>query len=162
LDSPDRALRTAHLVNVSHLMVDAQPTAVIAETTSWEAYPELWPRLLDEVWSVVRPRRSEIAPGRNVMFYKDAVPNVEVGVEVAERATAPRLVLHELADQADRLARVPATAHLGLQCRPDGARNGQQAACLPLLVQPVHRRRLDIDLGVVPERLELRAGAEMD
>lgn len=65
------------------LTVGAQPTAVIAETTSWEAYPELWPRLLDEVWSAVRPRRGEIAPGRNVMLYKDDVPNVEVGVEVA-------------------------------------------------------------------------------
>ena len=68
---------------MSLLLVDAQPTAVIAVTTSWEAYPELWPRLLDEVWSAVRPRRTEIAPGRNVMLYKDDVPNVEVGVEVA-------------------------------------------------------------------------------
>ena len=70
-------------MSLSQLVVDARPTAVIAETTSWEEYPELWPRLLDEVWSVVRPRRSQIAPGRNVMLYKDDVPNVEVGVEVA-------------------------------------------------------------------------------
>ena len=73
---------TAHAVNVSHVTVQAQPTAVIVEMTSWEAYPETWPRLLDEVWSAVRPRRGEIAPGRNVMLYDD-VPNVEVGVEVA-------------------------------------------------------------------------------
>jgi effector-binding domain-containing protein len=73
----------AQPVNVSQVTVYAQPTAVIAETTSWEAYPALWPRLLDEVWSVVRPKRGEIAPGRNVMLYKDEVPNVEVGVEVA-------------------------------------------------------------------------------
>ena len=70
-------------MNVSQLVVDAQPTAVIAETTTWEEYPELWPRLLDEVWSAVGPRRTQIAPGRNVMLYKDDVPNVEVGVEVA-------------------------------------------------------------------------------
>jgi hypothetical protein len=70
-------------VNVAHSTVDAQPTAVIAETTTWQAYPEVWPRLLDEVWSAVRPSRSTIAPGRNVMLYKDDVPNVEVGVEVA-------------------------------------------------------------------------------
>ena len=76
-------------MNVSQLTVHAQPTAVIAETTSWEGYPELWPRLLDEVWSAVRPRRSEIVPGRNVMLYKDDVPNVEVGVEVAG-SFAPR------------------------------------------------------------------------
>ena len=29
-------------------------------------------------------------------------------------------------------------------------------------MQPVHLRRLDVDLGVVPERLELRAGAQMN
>ena len=70
-------------MNVSQMTVQAQPTAVIAETTTWEAYPGLWPRLLDEVWSMVRTRRGEIAPGRNVMLYKDDVPNVEVGVEAA-------------------------------------------------------------------------------
>lgn len=69
--------------NVSQVTVHAQLTAIIAETTSWEAYPEIWPRLLDEVWSAIRSRRGEIAPGRNVMLYKDDVPNVEVGVEVA-------------------------------------------------------------------------------
>jgi len=29
------------VVDVSQLTVEAQPTAVIAEATSWEAYPEL-------------------------------------------------------------------------------------------------------------------------
>jgi hypothetical protein len=75
-------------VNVSRLTVQARPTAVIAETTSWEMFPEIWPQLLDEVWSAVRPRSGQIGPGRNVMLYKDDVPNVEVGVEVAE-AFAP-------------------------------------------------------------------------
>jgi effector-binding domain-containing protein len=72
-------------MNVAQLTIRAQPTAVIAETTSWDAYPEIWPRLLDEVWSAVRPRRSTFLPGRNVMLYRDDVPNVEVGVEVAGR-----------------------------------------------------------------------------
>lgn len=70
-------------MNVSQLVVDVRLTAVVAETTSWEAYPDLWGRLLEEVWSAVGPRRSEVVPGRNVMLYKDEVPNVEVGVEVA-------------------------------------------------------------------------------
>lgn len=70
-------------MNVLQLTARAQPTAVIAESTSWEAYPEVWGRLLNEVWSNVRPRRATIVPGRNVMLYKDDVPNVEVGVEVA-------------------------------------------------------------------------------
>ena len=84
-------------MNVSQVTVHAQPTAVIAETTSWEAYPEIWPRLLDEVWSAVRPRRSEIVPGRNVMLYKDDVPNVEVGVEVGGSFTPlGRIIASEL------------------------------------------------------------------
>ena len=63
-----------------------RPTAVIVETTTWEAFPTLWGTLLDEVWAAVRST-DQIAPGRNVMLYKDDLPNVEVGVEVAEPFT---------------------------------------------------------------------------
>jgi hypothetical protein len=73
----------AQRVDVSQVTVHGQPTAIVAETTSWEAYPQRWPLLLDEVWSAVRSSAEQIAPGRNVMLYKDDVPNVEVGVEVA-------------------------------------------------------------------------------
>jgi effector-binding domain-containing protein len=84
-------------VKVSVLTVDARPTAVIRERTSWEAYPEVWPRLLEEVWSTLRPRRDEIGPGRNVMLYKDDVPKVEVGVEVSGSfAPAGRIVASAL------------------------------------------------------------------
>jgi len=69
--------------------VAPRPTAVVAETTTWEALPTLWSRLLDEVYAVVRPR-PELSPSRgtghlwqNVMLYKDDVPSVEVGVLVA-------------------------------------------------------------------------------
>jgi effector-binding domain-containing protein len=41
----------------------------------------LWSELLSEVWAFVRG--TDLSPGRNVMLYKDDVPNVEVGVEVA-------------------------------------------------------------------------------
>jgi effector-binding domain-containing protein len=96
-------------VNLSQLTVHAQPTAVIAETTSWEAYPEIWPRLLDEVWSAVKPRRTEIAPGRNVMLYKDDVPNVEVGVEIGG-SFAP---LGRIVASALPAGRVAMTTHRG-------------------------------------------------
>jgi hypothetical protein len=56
------------------------PTAVVREVTSWDAFPALWPRLLDEVWAFVRG--SGIDAGRNVMVYRDDRPAVEVGVEV--------------------------------------------------------------------------------
>jgi effector-binding domain-containing protein len=65
--------------------------------SSWVAYPEVWPRLLDEVWSAVRPGRTEIGPGRNVMLYRDDVPNVEVGVEVSGSFVSfERLIASEL------------------------------------------------------------------
>src|SRR6476659_48434 len=86
---------------------------------------------------------------------------VVVEVADAEFANLPRLVFHELADQAHRFAGVPAAADLGLECGPDGAWNRQQAAGLPLLVQLVDRCRLDVDLGVVPEGLELGTRAQM-
>ena len=56
------------------------PTAVVAEATTWEEFPRVWKGLLDEVWVFVRG--SGLTAGRNVMLYKDHVPNVEVGVEV--------------------------------------------------------------------------------
>ena len=68
--------------SVIEVETPARPTAVIAEVTTWDEFSALWPRLLDEVWAAVRSR-DEIEPNRNVMLYKDDLPNVEVGVEVA-------------------------------------------------------------------------------
>lgn len=59
-----------------------QRTAVIAEATTWGAFPGRWPALLGEVWEVVRANGA-LTPNRNVMLYLDDVPNVEIGVEVA-------------------------------------------------------------------------------
>jgi effector-binding domain-containing protein len=56
------------------------PTAVIAASTTWDEFPELWGSLIAEVWTFLRG--SDLAAGRNVMLYKDDVPNVEVGAEV--------------------------------------------------------------------------------
>jgi effector-binding domain-containing protein len=65
---------------VTLVRTDAMPTAVIAEATTWEAFPSLWPALLDEVWAFVR--QAGLEAGRNVMVYRDDVPHVEVVVEV--------------------------------------------------------------------------------
>ena len=68
-------------------MVTTAPshTAVVAETTTWEAFPRLWGELLAEVWTFVRA--SNLSAGRNVMLYKDDGPSVEVGVEVQSSFT---------------------------------------------------------------------------
>ncbi len=59
--------------------VTARPTAVVAATTTWRAFPTLWPRLSGEVWACLRA--GGIDRGcPNVMLYRDDVPNVEVGV----------------------------------------------------------------------------------
>ncbi len=61
---------------------EAQPTAVVAVATTWAEFPTLWPKLLDEVYGFVRGGGAT-QDGHNVMLYRDDVPNVEVGVQVA-------------------------------------------------------------------------------
>jgi effector-binding domain-containing protein len=73
---------------VSFVIVDPRPTAVVAQTTSWERFPSLWRQLLDEVYQYVRGRE-DLATGdgterwQNVMLYRDDTPEAEVGVLVA-------------------------------------------------------------------------------
>ena len=63
--------------------VAARPTAVVAATTTWPEFPALWVPLLDEVWACLRA--GGVTRGcRNVMLYRDDVPNVEVGVELTQ------------------------------------------------------------------------------
>lgn len=62
--------------------VAARPTAVVAATTTWQEFPTLWMELLDEVWACLRAERVDRGC-RNVMFYRDDVPHVEVGVELS-------------------------------------------------------------------------------
>ncbi len=90
--------------------VDAaeQPTAVVAETTTWADFPTLWPRLLETVWAAVRSS-TEITPNRNVMLYKDDVPNVEIGVEVSE----PIPDLGQVVGSTLPAGRVATTTHHG-------------------------------------------------
>ncbi len=90
--------------------VDAaeQPTAVVAETTTWAAFPTLWPRLLETVRAAVRSS-AEITPNRNVMLYKDDVPNVAIGVEVSE----PIPDLGQVVASSLPAGRVAATTHHG-------------------------------------------------
>ena len=63
--------------------VAARPTAVVAATTTWQEFPTLWGKLLDEVWACLRA--GGVQRGcRNVMLYLDNVPHVEVGVELTQ------------------------------------------------------------------------------
>ncbi len=75
-------------MEVTVLEVDPRPTAVVAETTSWQEFPARWKPMLDEVYAFVRGQEA-LEPGgddagtwRNVMLYKDERPSVEVGVLV--------------------------------------------------------------------------------
>jgi len=68
-----------HLVEL--ITVEPRPTAVVAAATTWPDFPALWKGMLDEVWACLRA--AGINRGcRNVMLYKDDVPNVEIGVEL--------------------------------------------------------------------------------
>ncbi len=70
------------------MTVEARPTAVVAQATTWTEFPKLWGTLLGQVYEFVRPH-PELATGdggerwQNVMLYKDQRPDVEVGVLVS-------------------------------------------------------------------------------
>jgi effector-binding domain-containing protein len=75
--SEDEDAGVAHEVTLN--IVEARPTAIVAATTTWREFPALWGQLLGEVWGCLRA--GGIDRGcRNVMLYRDDVPNVEVGV----------------------------------------------------------------------------------
>jgi effector-binding domain-containing protein len=66
----------------------ARPTIVVARATTWSTFPTSWRSMLDEVYAALTAAGArEIEDGeprwRNVMLYKDDVPNVEVGVLAA-------------------------------------------------------------------------------
>jgi effector-binding domain-containing protein len=61
--------------------VNARPIAVVAARTTWRDFPTQWKPMLDEVYACFR-RHDSPKQGCNVMFYKDDVPNIEVGVEL--------------------------------------------------------------------------------
>jgi effector-binding domain-containing protein len=58
---------------MERVVVPERPTLVVVETTTWDAFPALWGKLLDGVCAVV-------AGKTNVMLYRDDTPTVEVGV----------------------------------------------------------------------------------
>jgi effector-binding domain-containing protein len=68
---------------VSLIDAQARPTAVVAATTTWEAFPTVWRGLLDEAWACLRSGGIE-GGCPNVMLYLDDVPHVEVGVELRQ------------------------------------------------------------------------------
>src|SRR4029450_1930458 len=77
-----RAERSPLYYEVSVRTTAESPTAVVAQATTWEEFPALWRSLLDEVYGFLR-RGGATQSGHNVMLFRDDVPNVEVGVQVA-------------------------------------------------------------------------------
>ena len=67
---------------VSVRMTAESPTAVVAQATTWDEFPALWRSLLDEVYGFLRSGGAT-QTGHNIMLFRDDVPNVEVGVQVA-------------------------------------------------------------------------------
>jgi effector-binding domain-containing protein len=75
----------AMAVGITMKSIEPTPTAVVAAEATWAEFPKMWMPMLDEVWSFLRGDApgSLYDHGHNVMLYKDDVPNVEVGVQVA-------------------------------------------------------------------------------
>jgi effector-binding domain-containing protein len=87
---------------------EACPTAVVAQQTTWEEFPALWGRLLDEVYTFLRDGGAT-QEGHNVMLYRDDVPNVEVGVQV----TGPFTPAGRVVPSVLPAGRVATTIHRG-------------------------------------------------
>ncbi len=62
-------------------VVAGRPTAVVAATTTWQDFPAQWKPMLDHVYACLH-RHGSSGQGRNVMLYKNDIPQVEVGVEL--------------------------------------------------------------------------------
>jgi effector-binding domain-containing protein len=74
--------------DVEVVVEPARPTAVVSATTTWDEFPHVWKVLLDQVYAFLATS-DVVQTGHNVMLYKDDVPNVEVGVEVADAFSSP-------------------------------------------------------------------------
>jgi effector-binding domain-containing protein len=93
---------------VTVVEVEARPTAVVAATTTWQEFPTLWRELSGEVWACLRA--GGIQRGcRNVTLYLDAVPHVEVGVEL----TQPCQLTGRVVSSALPAGEVAMTTHWG-------------------------------------------------
>jgi effector-binding domain-containing protein len=100
------------------------PTAVVAQETTWEDFPGLWRSLLDEVYAFLRGGGATQS-GHNVMLYRDDVPNVEVGVQVAGTfAPSGRVVPSALP-----AGRVASAIHRGSYDELDGAHRAIREWC---------------------------------
>ena len=93
---------------VSVVSVEARPTAVVAETTTWRDFPVSWGQLSGEVWDCLRA--GGIDRGcPNVMLYLDDVPHVEVGVLL----TQPCPLTGRVVASSLPAGRVATTVHQG-------------------------------------------------
>ncbi|MEU0878315.1 GyrI-like domain-containing protein [Lentzea sp. NPDC005914] len=109
---------------VSVSEVAARPTAVVAATTTWAEFPRLWQPALDEVWACLRA--GGITRGcRNIMLYRDDVPNVEIGVEL----TVPCPLTGRVVASQLPAARVATTVHIGSYAELDAAHRAVLAWC---------------------------------
>jgi hypothetical protein len=93
-------------------------TAVVKANTTWREFPKLWRPMLDDVWAFLGAHPRLRADGHNVMVYRNAVPEVEVAVEVGVQVTGPfepsgRVVPSRLPDGEAATARAATLAELG-------------------------------------------------
>jgi effector-binding domain-containing protein len=110
---------------ISLRTVAACPTAVVAQATTWAEFPGLWVQLLDEVYACLRSGGAAEL-GQNVMLYRDDVPNVEVGVQVAGSFTPSGRVI----PSALPAGQVATTVHRGPYDRLDAAHQAVRAWCV--------------------------------
>jgi effector-binding domain-containing protein len=100
-------------------------TAVVALATTWPELPAAAGAAFDDVWALLGSEEDLRRDGHNVILYKDAVPHVEVGVEVTRSFEAAGRVEPSTLP-AGTVAR---TVHRGSYAGLPGAHEAVRAWC---------------------------------
>jgi effector-binding domain-containing protein len=105
------------------------PTAVVRANTTWREFPALWPKLLDEVWAMLRSTPGLRADGHNVMLYRHTLPGVELAVEVGVQVTGSFRTSSRVVPSTLPAADVATTVHAGTPAEIGAAHAAVRAWC---------------------------------
>jgi effector-binding domain-containing protein len=107
----------------------ACPTAVVKANTTWQEFPALWPRLLDQVWAFLRTTPGLGTDGHNVMLYRHDPSGVEVAVEVGVQVARPFEGTGRVAPSTLPAAETATTVHTGTPAEIGAAHAAVKAWC---------------------------------
>jgi effector-binding domain-containing protein len=105
------------------------PTAVVKANTTWRAFPTLWRTLLDEVWAFLGATPGLGTEGHNIMLYRNAVPDVEVAVEVGVQVARSFEAAGRVVPSTLPAVKAATTVHAGTPAEIGAAHRAVRAWC---------------------------------